>query len=95
MTIKTATRNIKITLSLWKDGCGPDCFGDLESNFARSHACDDDGRVIATDAEVDELIGWWEEEVENANKGISGDGLEGLTAEGLEAGAEWMLKVEG
>ena len=44
---------------------------------------------------MDELIGWWEEEVENANKGISGDGLEGLTAEELEAGAEWMLKVEG
>ena len=95
MTIKTGSRIVKITLSLWKDGCSPDCFGDLESNFARSHACDDAGRVIATDAEVDELIGWWEEEVENANKGISGDGLEGLTEEELEAGAEWMLKVEG
>ena len=95
MTIRTETRTVKITLSLWKDGCGPDCFDDMESNFTRSHACDDDGRAIATDAEVDELIGWWKEEVENANKGISGDGLEGLTEEELEAGAEWMLKVEG
>lgn len=85
-----------LTLHVWEDGqWSPDCFGDLEPNFPSDHKCVAGGyEYLATQREVDELIDWWTTEAENANKGIDGDGLSGLTEEEIESGKEYSFNAE-
>lgn len=98
MTITTNTRTAKIALHRWNgldNQYEPDCFDDLEPNFPREHRDRDEaGEIRCTDEELDDLIEWWEHEVENANHGkYDGDGLGCLTDEEREAGYEWALFV--
>ena len=45
--------------------------------------------------ELKEFVAWWRAEVAHANAGLDNrDGLQGLTAEEIERGDEWMLSVE-
>lgn len=67
----------------------PDCFGDLECNFPINHPDRICGYIVATKAEVEELVDWWESEVENANWDSDYEG-EGLCADGMY----WSLDVE-
>lgn len=74
MTIVTETRSVNIRLRYWRGewNCGyePDCFSDLELNFASTHdMLEGSSDYIATDAEVDDLIEWWKNECETANAG--------------------------
>lgn len=100
MTIKTETRTVEIMLKHWcggqNGGYNPDCFDDLEPNFPESHPkrLDGDYTILASDEDVNELIDWWTDEVDNANHGeYDGDGLCCLTDEERERGDEWALFV--
>lgn len=99
MEIKTGTRTVAISLCLWRGGwdCGlqPDCFQDLEEGFPISHPRDEDGiTILSSDADLEELISWWEDEVSRANRGIDGEGLVGLTQEEIDRGDEWVLSAD-
>lgn len=96
MMITTNTRTVEIALRLWNGLDGqyePDCFNDLEPNFAPAHR-GEGGEIRCTDEELNDLIEWWTAEVENANHGdVDGDGLCVLTDEQRENGDEWALIV--
>lgn len=65
----------EITIKRWSD-CGyePDCFGDLEINFPRTHEFDEiKGAYISTSADYRELVKWWTTEVTAWNNGGIGD----------------------
>lgn len=115
MTIVTETRTVNIALRYWRGGWNagyvPDCFDDFEVNFASTHAMlDGSSDYAATDAEVDELIAWWEQECLTANAGYDherypddevyeqlgpdGEVLAALTDEQRERGDEWVLIVD-
>ena len=67
MEIKTETRTVSIALRLWRGGWNvgyePDCFADLENgSFAREFGKgldEETGAILATDADLDNLIDWW------------------------------------
>lgn len=114
MTITTETRTVDIALCCWRGGLDagyePDCFDDLECSFRLEHdlfdgdGWDEDGRewkgLVATDAEVEQMIAWWEHECEAANAGYDEDGytdcdvLDPLTDVERSRGDEWVLFVE-
>lgn len=98
MTIKTETRTVEITLKFWDgntNAYSPDVFGDVETGFPTSHSCLDGSSVlVATDAEVEDLAGWWVGEVKDANDGSEGDVLAALDDDAIESGSEWVLFVD-
>lgn len=101
MKIKTETRVVTISLKLWRSGWNagfePDCFDDMEPNFPiynPERDEDEDYVILSSDNAVNDLIDWWESEVEAANRGEDGDGLCGLSEAELENGDEWVLNVE-
>lgn len=95
MKIRTEKKLYKIEMFVW-DGeqYGPDIFDDMETNFPRGKATNDDLQIIATDAETKALINWWEEAVEAANKGEDTDSFYGLNEYEIENGVEYVLSVE-
>lgn len=100
MKIKTETRVVNISLNLWRAGWNagyePDCFDDMEINFPMDNPGREYGdyAILATDEAANNLIDWWESEVESANHGEDGDGLCGLSKSEIENGGEWVLTVE-
>lgn len=102
MTIKTETKTINITLKLWRGGWNagyePDCFDDLENgSFAREFGkgTEEGGTaILASDADVKNLIAWWQDEVDTANRGEDGEVLVALTDEERGNGDEWDLTVD-
>lgn len=95
MDINIGNETYRISLRRYTpDGWEPDCFHDMEPNFRRDHRADGHGTIIATAEELDNLVDWWEEETKQANAGVSGDGLVGLTKEEIDKGVEWTLFVE-
>lgn len=49
-------------------GYGPNCFGDLETNFPQDHeTVDGDDAYLCTSAEYDELVEFWTEEIRCIN----------------------------
>ena len=102
MEIKTETRTVSIALRLWRGGWNagykPDCFADLENgSFAREFGkgLDEEiGAILATDADLDNLIDWWQSECDAANSGEDGEVLLALSDEERERGDEWNLIVD-
>lgn len=91
--IKESGRSFEVRLQRWNGGWEPDCFHDMETNFPREHESED-GSILATESEFEDLIDWWDTETDNANDGIDGDGLLGLTEAEREQGIEWCLFVK-
>lgn len=102
MTIKTESRMITIALRLyrggWDAGYEPDCFADLENG---SFACeygkgydDDTDTILASDADAQRLIDWWQDECDTANGGDDGDCLLALSDDEISRGDEWNLIVD-
>ena len=98
MTIKTETKTINITLKLWRGGWNagyePDCFDDLENgSFAREDFAIF-AAILASDEDTRNLIAWWQNEVDTANRGEDGEVLAALTDEERDNGDEWNLTVD-
>jgi hypothetical protein len=98
MKIKTETKMHTIEMRLWRDGWNagyePDCFDDLEPNFPADHEIDEDGIILATEAEVDDLLAFWRSEIRAANIGEDGDVLNALTDDEIANGDEWILTTD-
>lgn len=65
----------KVEIRRWSD-CGyePDCFGDLEVNFPRSHKFDQDkDAYVCSSTDYHKLVNWWEKEIAAWNNGSLGD----------------------
>lgn len=94
MMIRTESRNVNVSLKMWNGSdWSCDCFQDLECNFAQDHEVDDEtGDIACTEEELNDLISFWEGEVENVNVGRYSEVLS-LTEEELEEGYEWSLEV--
>ena len=91
MIIRTTDTNELVTVELrsWEETqWSPDCFNDLECNFAAEHEFDEEQNTLASKSEVNDLIDWWQHEVDSANADpeYEGDGLCAL-------GKEWTLDV--
>lgn len=99
MTIKTESKIINIALRLWRGGWNagyePDCFADLENgSFAREFGKgldEETGAILASDADTQKLIDWWQSECDAANIGEDGEVLLALSDEERERGDEWTL----
>lgn len=96
MTIKTETKTITISLRRYagnhNPNLEPDVFDALETDFATGRArADGDLAIMATDTEVNDLLAWWEAEVDKINNGIDGDALNGISDEDRADGAKWVL----
>lgn len=80
MTIKTETRTVEITLKQWNEenACWScDLFDDLETSFASAHQCaPGDNAFIASDDELNDLVSWWEDEVNASNANGCGEVLD-------------------
>ena len=99
MTIKTESKIINISMKLYRGGwnCGyePDCFQDLEPNFPRDHEYDAEAEaILASDAEAQSLIDWWQDECDSSNAGEDGECLQALTEDEIARGDEWALFVD-
>lgn len=64
----------EITVREWNgSGYGPDCFGDLETNFPIIHKMDEGSDAyICTASEYDDLVEFWVEEIRCMNDGEQG-----------------------
>lgn len=112
MIIETNTRRVTISLRQWIEKIGDyatDIFDDLEIGFPMTHdRIPGDEAFQATDAELNELIVWWEDNVAIANKGYDHSryddydhyllcahvqGLVAIDDEELQAGNIWYLDV--
>lgn len=80
MTIKTETRTVEITLKQWNEenACWScDMFDDLETSFASAHQhAAGDNAFVASDDELNDLVSWWEDEVNASNTNGSGEILD-------------------
>ena len=102
MTIKTESKTINITLKLWRGGWNagyePDCFDDMENgSFAREFGKgteEGSTAILASDEDTRNLIAWWQNEVDTANRGEDGEVLVALTDEERDNGDEWDLVVD-
>ena len=99
MRIRTEKRIVEIELYRWIGGWDagrtPDCFGDVEDNFGLSHYDEEGMEVRATEAEVKDLMEWWQEEITMANAGEDGNGvLPPMDEDEIARGDEWILKME-
>ena len=102
MTIKTETKTINITLKLWRGGWNagyePDCFADMDNgSFAREFGKgteEGSTTILASDEDTRNLIAWWQNEVDTANRGEDGEVLVALTDEERDNGDEWDLVVD-
>ena len=102
MTIKTESKTINITLKLWRGGWNagyePDCFADMDNgSFAREFGKgteEGSTAILASDEDAKNLISWWQDEVDTANRGEDGEVLVALTDEERDNGDEWDLVVD-
>lgn len=94
MRVITEKRTVEISLRVWNGSnweC--DCFQDLECNFAQAHDIDEEtGDIACTEEELNDLISFWEGEVEDVNAGRYSEVLS-LSDEEIEEGYEWSLEV--
>lgn len=95
----TETRKVKIELCFWRGGWNagyePDCFADMDTDWHKYWDSELEACKI-TDVELDEIIKWWEAEVDGANDdpGYEGDALTGVSYTDSDDGCEWRLFVE-
>lgn len=102
MIIKTESKIINISLKLyrggWNAGYEPDCFSDLENgSFAREYGKgreEGSDAILASDADTQNLINWWQEECDTANGGEDGECLVALSEDEIARGDEWTLFVD-
>lgn len=98
MKIRTGSKTVSVSLQYyhggWNAGAGPDCFDDMEDNFAREHQRQDgDTAILCTDAELTNMLEWWEAEVKTANSGEDGEALAGISEDAREQGDEWLFSA--
>lgn len=90
--------NVNISLRLWRGGWDagfePDALQDLAEADLNACPRDEDRNPMMSADELEAFVAWWTEEVARANTGRDGDGLQGLTADEISRGDEWMLLVE-
>lgn len=100
MIIINSTDNSRVDVSLyiwrggWDAGPEPDVLQDLAASDLNECPHDEDGNPMMSADMLKDFIGWWTDEVARANTGRDGDGLQGLTADEIDRGDEWMLSVE-
>ena len=100
MKIINTTTNKRIDISLrlyrggWDAGLEPDVLQDLAASDLNECPRDEDRNPMMSDAMIKEFINWWQDEAQRANSGRDGDGLQGLTADEIDRGDEWMLTVK-
>ena len=98
MKIRTESKTVTVSLQYyhggWNAGSGPDCFDDLEDNFAREHQRQDgDTAILCTDAELSDMLEWWEAEIKAVNTGKDGEALTKLSEEARERGDQWLFTI--
>lgn len=101
MIIINSTDNSRVDVSLyiwrggWDAGPEPDVLQDLAESDLNECPRDEDGNPMMSADELKAFVAWWRAEVAHANAGLDNrDGLQGLTAEEIDRGDEWMLSVE-
>lgn len=101
MTIINSTDNSRVDVSLyiwrggWDAGPEPDVLQDLAASDLNECPHDDEGYPVMSADALKEFVAWWRAEVAHANAGLDNrDGLQGLTAEEIESGDEWMFTVK-
>lgn len=114
MIIQSETRIVSISLRRYCGGehygLGPDCFGDLETEFPLAHPDRMAGSniICADDKDIDELLNYWSNAVQTANRGwdrIKYESFEEYRRETdnplfalddgeLHRGDEWQLEVQ-
>ena len=95
----TGNAKVDVTLRLWRGGWDagpePDVLQDLAASDLNECPRDEDGNPMMSADELEEFVAWWRAEVAHANAGLDNrDGLQGLTADEIERGDEWMLTVD-
>lgn len=89
----------EISLRFWNGECWePDCFADVECNFATGKDVENgSGAILAEEWEIDEALDWWEEEIYAANRMNEENCvvLNPLSEEQVENGCEWRIFVNG
>lgn len=60
-----------VEIRIVNDDTGCDGFADMEIQFPLNHERDDDGNIICTQDEYDDLKEWWVNEVENWANGTT------------------------
>lgn len=89
---------VDVSLYIWRGGWDagpePDVLQDLAAADLNDCPRDEDGNPMMSADMLKDFIDWWTDEVARANTGRDGDGLQGLTAEEIERGDEWVLSVE-
>ena len=94
----TTNKDVDVSLRLWRGGWSagfePDALQDLAEADLNECPRDEDGNPMMSADMLKDFIGWWTDEAARANTGRDGDGLQGLTADEIDRGDEWMLSVE-
>lgn len=74
--IKETGETKEVTLKQWNgNGYNPDCFMDMETNFALNRKTLDGGEeYICTSEEYTDLVEWWEKEIELWGLGTNHEG---------------------
>lgn len=100
MKIINTTTNKSVDISLrryrggWDCDIEPDALQDLAAADLNGCLRDEDRNPMMDADMLKDFIDWWTDEVARANTGRDGDGLQGLTADEISRGDEWMLSVE-
>lgn len=94
----TTNKSVDISLRLWRGGWNagfePDALQDLAAADLNECLRDEDRNPMMSADDLRAFISWWTDEAAGANTGRDGDGLQGLTADEISRGDEWMLSVE-
>lgn len=73
----------------------PDCLSELDEPFIANHKYDPvNDCTLATEAEVNGLIDFWEHELKQVNSGNEGEVLNALDYGQIERGEGWQLIEE-
>lgn len=94
----TTNKSVDVALRLWRGGWNagfePDVLQDLAADDLNDRPLDEDGNPMMSANDLCAFVDWWADEIARSNSGRDGDGLQGLTAEEIDCGDEWILSVE-
>lgn len=94
----TTNKSVDVALRLWRGGWNagfePDVLQDLAADDLNDRPRDEDGNPMMSANDLCAFVDWWTDEIARSNSGRDGDGLQGLTAEEIDCGNEWILSVE-
>lgn len=94
----TTNKSVDVALRLWRGGWNagfePDVLQDLAADDLNNCPHDEDHNPMMSADALKDFVDWWTGEIVRSNSGRDGDGLQGLTADEISRGDEWMLSVE-